>query len=423
MAEVATAVGGGAGLGDQPQLDRVIENFEGELRADYTPPHVKRHAHPKMHGCVLALLHIDPNVPPELRFGVFAARGETFKAWVRFSNALSLDHDMKYGNRGMAIKVLEVKGDRLLADQPPFSWEKGTQDFVLSTHSAFVLPNVTCYDYARASAALRRSLIELIKLLFEYRLWRGIVALVRGGIGAARNPLAIRYFSQTAYRLGPKIVKLDARPVITPMLARQLPKRFWFATKMLTVNVILNLSGLTWGKRLLVLLGFKGTRPAADDFCDQYIASRNLLRYALAGSLSAHAAQFEIGVQMQTNEQEMPSDNPTKVWSERRSGFQKVATLEIPKQVFWPAAGMPPLIDGATKRMVEVGENLSFNPWHGLPAHEPLGDINRARGKIYAAISEFRHGENHAERPDPLAEYDKLRDIVQCGRMEPLPPS
>ena len=39
-------------------------------------------------------------------------------------------------------------------------------------------------------------------------------------------------------------------------------------------------------------------------------------------------------------------------------------------------------------------ENLSFNPWHSLPAHRPLGGINRARKVVYPALSKLRHERN-----------------------------
>jgi hypothetical protein len=35
---------------------------------------------------------------------------------------------------------------------------------------------------------------------------------------------------------------------------------------------------------------------------------------------------------------------------------------------------------------------MSFNPWNALPDHRPLGDFNRARRTIYAAMAAFRHG-------------------------------
>jgi hypothetical protein len=40
---------------------------------------------------------------------------------------------------------------------------------------------------------------------------------------------------------------------------------------------------------------------------------------------------------------------------------------------------------------VEWDEHLSFNPWHSLASHRPLGSIMRARFKSYQASSQFRH--------------------------------
>ena len=177
---------------DQPHLDPVIETLVGELEHDYAPPHIKRQAHPKMHGCVQATFAVRDDVPPELQQGIFATKGVTYRAWVRFSNAFGIEHDLKFENRGMAIKVLDVEGERLLPHIEPFSFEHDTQDFVLSTHDAFPLPNVKQHDYAEFSTAARSGLMALLKLLFRKRLYRGVSALIRGGIVIARNPLAIR---------------------------------------------------------------------------------------------------------------------------------------------------------------------------------------------------------------------------------------
>jgi len=42
-------------------------------------------------------------------------------------------------------------------------------------------------------------------------------------------------------------------------------------------------------------------------------------------------------------------------------------------------------------KRAQQAEALSFSPAHALPAHAPLGGLNRARSKIYAALSKFRH--------------------------------
>jgi hypothetical protein len=99
-----------------------------------------------------------------------------------------------------------------------------------------------------------------------------------------------------------------------------------------------------------------------------------------------------------------------------------VATIRIPRQVFWPEPGMPADLAKATKTMVDLGENMSFNPWHGLKAHEPLGPINETRRVVYRGISTFRRdmnnvGQDIVEQQTCL--YDKLREVVQGGRFDP----
>jgi len=398
-----------------PEMEEVIAALEGELVEDYVAPHIKRHAHPKMHGCVLARFTVHPDVPVDLRHGVFAHVGREFRAWVRFSNAFGLDHDLKFESRGMAIKVLDVAGERLpIPGGEVFSFEEDTQDFVLSTHDAFPLREATHYE--KFSAAARRGFVSLVRLFVTAGNWRGLFALIRGGIVEARNPLAIKYNSQTAYRLGPHIVKVRARPDLTTKLRGTFLGRMQFRVKVLVVNALLPLSEMRLTSLGLKLIGFTGTRSGVELFCHRYIESRHYLRLALADALARADATFDIGIQVQASERSMPSDDPRVRWREWRSKFRSVATVTIPRQVFWPAAGMPRPTLEATKDMVHDGENMSFNPWHGIVEHEPLGKINRARGEIYAAISKYRHTENGIGLPDPSTEYNRLRDKVLQGR-------
>ena len=67
----------------------------------------------------------------------------------------------------------------------------------------------------------------------------------------------------------------------------------------------------------------------------------------------------------------MPVEDPTVEW---KSPFIKVATLKLPSQT----------ID--SPEQLEFCENLSFNPWHSLPEHEPLGGINRPRKQVYQEL-------------------------------------
>ena len=41
-------------------------------------------------------------------------------------------------------------------------------------------------------------------------------------------------------------------------------------------------------------------------------------------------------------------------------------------------------------------DNLSFNPWHSLPEHRPIGGINRLRKAVYETVSAYRHERNGA---------------------------
>ena len=76
-------------------------------------------------------------------------------------------------------------------------------------------------------------------------------------------------------------------------------------------------------------------------------------------------------------------------WKESEAPFLKVATIRIPQQAFDTAA------------QNESCENLSFNPWHALPDHKPLGVTNRMRKVIYEQISRVRHEMNSATRQEP----------------------
>lgn len=98
---------------------------------------------------------------------------------------------------------------------------------------------------------------------------------------------------------------------------------------------------------------------------------------AMQAHLSKHVASFDFCVQLRRDE--MPIEDAAVRWDERRSPFLKVATLELPKQKF------------RTPARRALAEALSFSPGHAKAAHAPLGGLNRARVKIYKALSGFRH--------------------------------
>lgn len=55
-----------------------------------------------------------------------------------------------------------------------------------------------------------------------------------------------------------------------------------------------------------------------------------------------------------------------------------MATVTLPKQDF------------DTDQQNEFCEGLSFSPWHALPAHRPIGGLNRVRKAVYLGDVRYR---------------------------------
>ena len=106
--------------------------------------------------------------------------------------------------------------------------------------------------------------------------------------------------------------------------------------------------------------------------------SPDYLREAMVRQLSERDVVFDFSVQFQTDAVAMPIEDPGTAWNETLSPFQKVATLTIPRQKF------------DSPEQLDFGDNLSFNPWHSLAAHRPLGGINRLRRAVYLASAKRR---------------------------------
>jgi hypothetical protein len=154
------------------------------------------------------------------------------------------------------------------------------------------------------------------------------------------NPLQARYFSQVPYMLGPNAIKFSARPVSNA-----------------------------------------ANRPSASEGPD-------FLREAMMKQVGDSDVYFDFSVQVQTDPIRMPIEDPLTVWDEALSPFQRLALIRIPRQ-------------DLTMSGIEIAENLSFNPWHSLPEHRPIGHVNRARKVIYEMVAEFRRTTNGVGREEP----------------------
>ena len=113
------------------------------------------------------------------------------------------------------------------------------------------------------------------------------------------------------------------------------------------------------------------------------------LTTALKAQLASGEAVFDFEVQLQVAGKNMPIEDPTIEWLESDSPFVPVARLRLLHEE----------ID--TPERARLSANLSYNPWHSLPEHRPLGGINRLRERVYWAVSEYRHAKNKAPSGEP----------------------
>jgi hypothetical protein len=84
-------------------------------------------------------------------------------------------------------------------------------------------------------------------------------------------------------------------------------------------------------------------------------------------------------VQFQSDPEKTPIENASIVWEEADAPLVRVGRIVMPPQTVDPAA-------------TPACDQLSFSPWHSLPAHKPMGHTNRARRYVYAASKMQRNG-------------------------------
>jgi hypothetical protein len=95
------------------------------------------------------------------------------------------------------------------------------------------------------------------------------------------------------------------------------------------------------------------------------------LRQMLEETLRLQQVLFEFQVQLQTSAQTMPVEDATVQWPESESPYHTVALFLIPRQ------------ETNTEEQKAICKQLSFNVWHAVADHRPLGGINRLRREAY----------------------------------------
>lgn len=112
----------------------------------------------------------------------------------------------------------------------------------------------------------------------------------------------------------------------------------------------------------------------------------DFLRHSVAANLMTAPVCLALLVQPQTDPQRMPIEDASVTWPEDLSPYRKVAEIRVPRQTFDSAA------------QLSACESMSFNPWNGMSAHQPLGGINRVRKDLYEQLAAFRASVNASAR-------------------------
>jgi len=362
-------------------INHVAQASRKLLDTDRRP--VQRDQHPKQHGCVRARFVVGKDLEVGFRQGLFQQE-RVYEAWIRLSNGGQQD-DRKPDAHGMAIKLMGVEGPKVLATER----DATTQDFVMVDNPTFFLRGALEYDrfadvLLKASGKEPSSLYKILGLVLSGPM-RSLATLLLLSLVPGRfptflrlikfagkqiaNPLTTRYWSTTPYKFGDTCMKFSAVPAEFPDgPPADGPSDDSYDS----------LAGF-----LLPAVAAEPvtTRPKGD--------SPDCLRQALSRSLALRGAVFLFQVQLFKDEKTTPIDDPTVSWPEDAAPFHTVARIWIPKQVF------------DTPGRMAFGENLSFTPWHAIPAHEPLGEINEVRKDVYTKLSALRHRLNGVEPREP----------------------
>jgi hypothetical protein len=311
-----------------------------------------RSVHAKSHGLLRAELHVPPGLPRTLAQGLFGEPG-TYPVVMRLSTTPGdLLPDDVSTPRGMGLKVIGVRGERL-----PGSEDDVTQDFVLVNATTFLNAGPKAFLGGLTALAATTDKAPALKQALSGALRKVEGLLERGGTDSAAlkgmgghpatHPLGDTYYSQTALLFGRYMAKVALVPVA---------------------------------------VGLKQLHGATVDVKDHPDA----LRQAVRDYFAQQGGEWELRVQLCTNIEEMPIENAAAEWPESVSPYVTVARIVAPPQVGW-----------SETLSAAIDQGMSFSPWHGLAAHRPLGSVNRVRKAAYEMSAQLRGRRRGAPITEP----------------------
>lgn len=311
-----------------------FESYAAELRALQRRNNAKtgnaaaRTLHVKAHvGCVGTLV-VNGTVAPPFNVGVFAEGGHQWPAYVRFSNGSARRQSDKAPDaRGVAVKLVGVPGAKLIRGLE----DKLTQDFLFVPTPSIPFRDPDEFVRFIRAAAKRGSPLALVgRLLGDFGLLRGVQVVRR----------------------------LTQEPKVTSMVKH----KFFTAAPIQMGDAAAKLA----------LFPIAGAGPSASAAAS--VDDDNMLRDDLVHTLQHGTVEYSVRAQAFVDERTTPVEDASVTWPEATTPFVEVGRLVLPQQDVTTARG---------KEIEELVEKLSFDPWHAIEAHRPLGAIMRARAVAY----------------------------------------
>ncbi len=296
----------------------------------------RRGFHVKSHAGLVGEFRVLADIPERAKRGIFASP-RSFKAWVRLSNGFSnTKADWFPDLLGCSVKLEGVEGPKLV----PGETHASTQDFLALNQ-----------PYLPADDAAQLMVISLATgnlLTAPFRLI--------GGLGLRKALRVIGWtLGWTPRRLFLRSAATEDFHGIAPISIGETPIKFaWISRQRRGPR------GRGW---------------------------RNYLRDDLRQRLGQGDLAFEFVVQFHVDPATTPIDSGFP-W--KGQPWVKLAELVIPRCDLDA--------EESTARENQLN-GLSFNPWHALAEHRPVGNIQRARGLIYQRSAQYRGRSAEPERP------------------------
>jgi hypothetical protein len=317
-------------------LQTTIESMRDHTARHFPPGRTERCGNTKTHAILKAEFIVAPDLPESMRQGLFA-EPRTYPAYVRFSGpGPHVEPDIN--DVGFGSIGLKVMG---VPGEKLWDDEHFTQDMTGVCTPTFVSPNTQENWKLQVWSGRHLPIWYFLNPVDSHVLDFLMQSLWNETM---LNPLGTTYYSCVPYLLG------EGQAM-----------RYWFRPR---TKVPLDIPGVPF-------------RPAD-----------NYLHEQVVRTLKDRDCEFDVMIQVQTDPFKTPIEDAGVMWWERNAPSVRAATIRIPMQ------------DAANPRLMDFAHNLSINVWHCLPEHRPLGQLNRARKRMYHELARWRqelNGKPHVE--------------------------